>query len=515
VEVTLPADDKMTETKPLAAVPSAKRNPPEEAGAGKVKVGQTLEDRYLVIEEIGSGALGSVYRVKDLRLDREVALKLLHKQPLHEAGTGGLAERVAREARAVARLDHPNIAPVHDAGELDGVPFLTMGLVRGRSLSEVLRDGGPMGVRRALALFRQVCAALDYAHRHGVIHCDVKPSNILLEDGERVRLVDFGLARLRRAAGPERHEEVFGTAGYTAPEVVKGEDPGPRSDLFSAGAVLYKMLTGGDAFTGGSLGEIVEKVLGEEPAPPHAVRKGVPKGFARVLATALAKFPEQRYPDGRSVVRALELRLWWRKMTRLLGATGLALTLAAAAFGAWWAARPLEVEGGLWAELAREGEGHAAVPVQDGAVLRAGDRLWLSDVTPNRDAYLYVFILDPRSNLDQLFPSRGIPVSLPLEGRRTYQIPPEDQRWVLDATQGFETFFVAASRSEVEPPEMEGLIDRAGGEAIRMARSQLDPHRGVEVQRISPSLRREQEEEVERLLRERFPVLRRYSIVHE
>jgi serine/threonine-protein kinase len=515
----------MEESKPTAALPKS----PETTAAGNqspgfsenqlssIQPGEKLGGRYLVIEALGTGAASAVFRVKDLQLDREVALKLLWGKQSDAKGCDSLAERISSEAKVLAKLDHPNIVPVYDAGEIArGYPFLTMGLVRGRSLSAVLQTEGPMDLPRSLHIIRQVLDALDYAHRHGVLHCDIKSSNILLEDGDRVRLVDFGIACLLSASSsPAKNEgRVFGTAGYTAPEVIKGKQPGPQSDIFSTGAVLYRMLTGRNAFEGSSSLEIVEKTLTEEPPHAESVRKGIPKGVGKALSKAMAKFPEQRYADGRTMVRALERIQMARKTIRFLGAATLFLMLAGTAFGIYWLTRPLEVTARLECETRSPGGQYISVPVQDGMQLHSGDRLFIADFKSNRSAFVYVFLLSAGGELEMHFPAEGIPLALPLKSGRSYQIPAEKQRWILDEREGPETFFLAASRKEIPPAEISKLVSMAGSQTKSLAMQKPDPDRGVELQGAEPSTRLAEEKAVEALFHEYFPVVTSYRFNH-
>jgi len=504
-------DEQNELTRPPARAPGKTGG---SCGSGPPGVGDTFGGRYLIIERLAVGANGCVYRAKDLQLGREVALKLLQWVPAGEQGERDRAEAAAAEAQVVARLEHPNIVPIHDAGEIDGIPFLAMALVRGRSLAEVLDEEGSLEPWRAVAIIRQVCGALDHAHGHGVLHRDVKPANIILEDGDRAQLVDFGLACMRDEASKPGNGDVAGTMGYMAPEVLSGAPPSPRSDLFAAAAVLYKMLVGRRPFEGTTEKEVAGRILEEDPPAPHTLRKGIPRGMDRVLSKALARLPEERFPTGASLVRALDRVRRARRLWAAAAAALLVLVVGGGAFWGWWAMRPLEVDAEVWAEARTTGGKFAPVAVRDDTVLRAGDRLWVSDLRANRKAFVHLILLDSDGRLHPIFPSEAIPVGLPLEGGRDYQIPP-GERWVLDERAGPEAIFLAASPDEVPLAHVQDLLGSAGQEVARIARAGPIQLRGLTDPVASPALRLQQEDEVERLLRERFPVVQRYRFIHE
>jgi serine/threonine-protein kinase len=240
-----------------------------------------LGEVYELGDEIGRGGMGAVYRGRDLRLGRTVAIKIL-------SGAGASEEdfrtRFAREARAMAALNHPNIVAVYDVGEEDGQRFIVMEFVEGRPLRDLL----PMPVERALPLAVQICEALEYAHRQGVVHRDVKPENILVDGAGRVKMTDFGIARLTR---PDSRgwtvtapDEAFGTPLYMAPEAREGAAPDPRMDVYALGVVLYEM----------AMGRAPE---GAFDPPPAALEP--------VIRKALATSPEKRYPSIEALRRDL------------------------------------------------------------------------------------------------------------------------------------------------------------------------------------------------------------------
>src|SRR4051794_20923240 len=243
--------------------------------------------------------MGVVYRATELRLERPVALKLIATD---RAADDEFRERFDREARLAASLDHPNVIPVYAAGEQDGRPYLVMRLVRGTDLHRLLQREGCLPPARAAAIVAQVAAALDAAHAAGLVHRDVKPGNVLLDDADHVYLTDFGLTRL--ADTDTRITETgrwMGTVDFASPEQLRADRTDARSDVFALGCVLYAALTGTPPFLRDTVPATIDAVL-RDPAPPG------PPGFERVFARALAKDPAERYPSagdlGRAVVAA-------------------------------------------------------------------------------------------------------------------------------------------------------------------------------------------------------------------
>lgn len=251
--------------------------------------GRVLADRYEIVRHIGSGGMASVHEAIDHHLDRRVAVKLM----LPQFGSDErFLERFRREARAAAALNHPNIVTVHDTGDDLGTPFIVMEYVDGTPLEESLDGIDPA---RALDVVAEVAAALAYAHRHGVVHRDVKPANILLTEHGSVKVSDFGIAR---AAGTDTITvtSVLGTAAYLSPEQARGDDVDGRSDIYALGVVLYELLTGEPPFEGGSPVQVALRHVAESPTRPSEIAPVDPPLEAIVL-TALAKHPTDRYDD--------------------------------------------------------------------------------------------------------------------------------------------------------------------------------------------------------------------------
>ncbi|WP_282756684.1 serine/threonine-protein kinase [Actinoplanes sandaracinus] len=263
-----------------------------------------MSDRYELRSLLGRGGTAEVWQGLDRWLGRAVAVKILH--PVGPADWS-LPVRFGREARTVAGLSHPNIVAVHDVGADHGMKFLVMELVEGRSLAQRLAEG-PMEIAEAVRVAVQVCAALEAAAEAGVVHRDVKPANILLGDGGRVKVCDFGLARV---AGIDQGEltgpaQMIGTSAYMAPEQVTGSAVDARTDLYGLGCVLYAMLTGRPPFTGDSPMQIAWQHVERTAAPASTVRDGIPAELDGLLQALLGKYPADRPATPGRVRAALE-----------------------------------------------------------------------------------------------------------------------------------------------------------------------------------------------------------------
>ena len=257
--------------------------------------------------ELGVGATATVYRARDLRHDRDVALKVLQSELAESLGRA----RFLREIRLAAQLNHPHILPLHDSGDADGFLYYVMPLMEGRSLRERMGDERPLAVELALRIAEEVADALDYAHRHGVVHRDLKPENILLHEGHAL-VADFGIAKAIAAASESAALTQFGlalgTPIYMSPEQAAGEELDGRSDLFSLGCVLFEMLTGEPPFTGGTVQAVLTNRFVHTPPDVSQVRPAVPAPVSRTVAQLLAKIPAERLSTGAVVVYALRAR---------------------------------------------------------------------------------------------------------------------------------------------------------------------------------------------------------------
>lgn len=307
--------------------------PVRPASQGDRLAGRLVDGKYRLIERIGRGAYGSVYRAEQLALGRDVAVKILRP---------GVSDEAAffAEAWGASRVHHPNVVTIFDYGESrDRLLFLVMEYVPGVTLSEIIENQSPLPVPRVLSLMLQLAQGLEAVHRAGIVHADLKSSNIMvspLPHGELVKLVDFGIARRIDAApaaplasgstqsrtvqdvspwgaeaagehgSPGSEPYIFGTPGYMAPEVIRGSAPTFTADVYAAGVVLYRLLTGLRPFAGETPEEIFQQQLHTEPMPPSMLRAHAPLALERIALRALAREPEHRFANGTELRRALE-----------------------------------------------------------------------------------------------------------------------------------------------------------------------------------------------------------------
>ena len=260
--------------------------------------------RYRVERVLGRGATGVVYLAHDPVIDRKVAIKLVRAELVDESAHAEYLERFQREAQAAGRCQHPNIVAIYDFA-LDGSnPFLVMEYVDGANLADVLRQRGRFAVDAALGVILQVLDALACAHAIGVVHRDVKPANILLTAGERVKVTDFGIARLD-TSHLTQVGMMIGTPSYMSPEQCAGDPADARSDVFSAGAMLYEMLSGQRAFPGQSATDVTYRVVHEAPADLRTLAPGIPPWVEAAVRRALAKAPADRFASAQEMSTAV------------------------------------------------------------------------------------------------------------------------------------------------------------------------------------------------------------------
>ncbi|HXH37306.1 MAG TPA: protein kinase [Thermoanaerobaculia bacterium] len=265
--------------------------------------------RYEIVRELGKGAMGIVYLAKDPLIGRLVALKTIRPSAhADDEDTKEFQQRFVREAQAAGILNHPSIVTVHDIGqdEPSGMSFIAMEYVEGANLKEVLAQGRPLSFEQAADIIAQVAEGLDFAHAKGIVHRDVKPANIILLDGNRAKITDFGIAKITSSvANLTTTGQFLGTPNYMAPEQIKGTPVDGRSDIFSLGICLYECLTHRKPFGGDSLTSISYKIVHEPFQPLHEINPTIPEGFADVVAQCLEKDPAKRYQRGRDMAGAL------------------------------------------------------------------------------------------------------------------------------------------------------------------------------------------------------------------
>ena len=264
--------------------------------------------RYKLLRVLGKGAMGVVYEGRDPILNRAVAVKTILVGELDEATARDYSMRFGREAQAVARLNHPNIVQVYDFGEEGEIAYLVMEFVRGRELKAAFDAGEKFEIHEAVRLMCELLGALDFAHNEGVVHRDIKPANVMVDVEGHAKLADFGVARI---SDPDRQGAtqvgtMVGTPAYMSPEQVQGHKIDRRTDIFSAGVILYQFLTGLKPFQGGGAFTIAKKIVQEDPPAPSSIVPTVPPEFDRVVARSLAKDPNRRYQSGREFADALQ-----------------------------------------------------------------------------------------------------------------------------------------------------------------------------------------------------------------
>src|SRR5271157_3535463 len=254
---------------------------------------RVFSERYELNHLIARGGMAEVYRAQDRLLERPVALKVLFPELSVDRS---FVDRFRREARAAANLSHPNIVPVFDWGEDSGTYFIVMEFVDGRPLSSILRTAGPLHPDRAAEITADVAGALSYAHRHGVVHRDVKPGNVLITEEGIIKVTDFGIARaVNTEESLTQTGAVMGTATYFSPEQAEGLGVDSRSDIYSLGVVLFEMVVGRPPFLGDSPVAVASKHVRDHPPAPRELNPQIPPTFEAIILKAMAKDPDHRY----------------------------------------------------------------------------------------------------------------------------------------------------------------------------------------------------------------------------
>jgi eukaryotic-like serine/threonine-protein kinase len=256
------------------------------------QLADVFSNRYEIQRGIARGGMAEVYLARDQLLDRPVAVKVLFAEYARDPS---FVERFRREAQSAANLNHPNIVAIYDWGQERGTYFIVMEYVRGRSLRDVVQVNGPFSARRTAEIGAEIAGALEFAHRNGVVHRDVKPGNVLITADGDIKVTDFGIARAGTSEALTQTGAVMGTAAYFSPEQAQGFPVDGRSDVYSLGVVLYEMVTGTPPFTGESPVAVAYKHVREEPEPPAARAPDLPPDLEQIILTAMAKDPDSRY----------------------------------------------------------------------------------------------------------------------------------------------------------------------------------------------------------------------------
>ncbi len=262
-----------------------------------------LNKRYQLEESLGSGGMAVVFKAHDLMLERTVAIKILRKDYSHDPA---FRERFRQEAKAAANLSHPNIVTVHDFGIDQGRLFIIMEFVPGATLKDLIEKRGRYSIDSGISLLVQACAGVGYAHRAGLVHCDVKPQNMLVTPDRRLKVTDFGISRaLASIRSEERTRIVWGSPQYFSPEQASGKSPSPASDVYSLGVVLYEVLVGQLPFTANSGKELARMHREATPRPAREIRPTIGENLDRIILKVLSKEPAARYRTADQLGRVL------------------------------------------------------------------------------------------------------------------------------------------------------------------------------------------------------------------
>jgi eukaryotic-like serine/threonine-protein kinase len=265
--------------------------------------GILLNDRYQLLEKLGSGGMADVFRARDLMLDRNVAVKVLRKD---YSINPEFQNHFKMEARSAANLSHPNIVTVHDFGFADNLLYIVMEYIPGKDLKQLIRERGRISVEAGIPLIAQACAGLGYAHRAGLVHCDVKPHNMLVSPDGRLKVTDFGIARALATMTPgERTDVVWGSPLYFSPEQAQGEPPSPASDVYSLGVVIYELLSGTPPFTASTSDELARLHISARPIPIREYIPEIPAALEEIIMKVLSKEPSSRYRTADQLGRVL------------------------------------------------------------------------------------------------------------------------------------------------------------------------------------------------------------------
>jgi len=261
--------------------------------------------RYEIIEELGRGEMGVVYKAYDPLIDRFVAVKTIDLQKLGEEEKDEYKARFYQEAKAAGRLNHPNIITIYDLGRKGDIAYIAMEFMEGKELQNIVAENQPLTISEKLDVAFQVAEGLAYAHEHGIIHRDIKPSNIMVLRGRHVKIADFGIARIKTALELTKTNKIIGSPLYMSPEQIQSHPIDPRSDIFSFGIVLYQMLTGKLPFNGDNVNSLMYKIVNEEPQKPSELNPEISETLDRIVTKCLEKKAADRYQNVNELTRDL------------------------------------------------------------------------------------------------------------------------------------------------------------------------------------------------------------------
>lgn len=260
--------------------------------------------RYVIVEEIGQGAMGVVYKAVDPLIDRTVAIKTINLD-LSKEELANFEKRFQREVQSAGKLNHPNIVTVYDVGRTEGVAYMAMEFLEGKELREILDSGVVLPIEKIAHISSQVAEGLAFAHEHGIVHRDVKPANVMVMKNGLIKITDFGIAQMS-SASRTMAGMVMGSPKYMSPEQVVGQAVDGRSDIFSLGVVIYEMLTGKTPFGGDNISAIMYQILNDDPTPPKNLNQNIPASINYIVLKALAKHPDKRYQNAKELARDIK-----------------------------------------------------------------------------------------------------------------------------------------------------------------------------------------------------------------
>ena len=409
-----------------------------------------IETGFEVLEHLGSGASASVYRARDLSLDREVALKVLNASAFY---TPEARQRFVREARLLAKLDHPGIVRVHSIDEREGKVRISLELVEGATLADLVRRSGPLAPAEAARVGIELCRSLAVLHGRGLVHRDVKPANVMRAEGGRIVLLDFGLARLGEGEADLARTAVAGTPLFMAPEQFDSSAPlEPSVDIYALGVLLYWLVCGQYPYEARSVEDLRGRLAAGRPIPLVDRRSDVPPGFVDVVTRAMAADPGERFDSAGEMESALrDSLLGGRRPPRgkhllLAGAAAVALAATFLFVGPILSgSRGLVVDFSL--HLQRD---PGTVELRTGDTVRVHDALF-GEIECPEDCHLYVFNEDNEGLCFTLFPLEGYDLGNPLPGGKRFRIPgavgDTQQDWVVNTPGGgVEHVYVLVSR---------------------------------------------------------------------
>jgi len=269
-------------------------------------LGKVLNDRYKLIKKLGKGGMALVFEAQDLLLDRQVAIKMLRPEYVSDKD---FVKKFRHEAKAVARISHPNVVSIYDIARDGNYHYLVMENINGSNLKDIITERGKLTITESLDIANQICSALIVAHKNNIVHCDIKPHNILINSAKQVKVTDFGIARAATSTTITSTDTIMGSAHYFSPEQARGGDIKTYSDLYSVGVVLYEMLTGRVPFTGDSPISVALKHIQEKPKKPSTINAKIPGDIDNIVMKALAKEPEQRFKNAAEMRKQLTIAL--------------------------------------------------------------------------------------------------------------------------------------------------------------------------------------------------------------